>query len=211
MVAALFVAPRGPYFGRRAIDPWDERRDARCYAGPWPVVAHPPCSRWCQLAGLIEARYGHARGDDGGTFAAALSAVRTWGGVLEHPAWSQAWAAFGLSAPQTGGQWTRADDCGGWTCYVEQGRYGHPAKKATWLYAVDTDRRALRWGQVADRSSLALVSWCGNHVASGEARPRLTKRQASRTPERFRATLVGLARSVYPVRVGPAAVSERTG
>jgi hypothetical protein len=78
----------GVYFGLPDVDPWDEARDARLYAGPWPVVAHPPCSRWCQYAGLVQARYGYRKGDDGGTFEAALGAVRTWGGVLEHPAFS---------------------------------------------------------------------------------------------------------------------------
>lgn len=50
MIAALFVATGGCYFGLEGVDPWDEQRDARLYRGPWPVVAHPPCSRWCRLA-----------------------------------------------------------------------------------------------------------------------------------------------------------------
>lgn len=45
-IAALFVATGGCYFGLPGIDPWDKARDARLYAGPWPVVAHPPCERW---------------------------------------------------------------------------------------------------------------------------------------------------------------------
>lgn len=83
MVAALFVERGGVYFGLPGVDPWDEQRDARLYDGPWPVVAHPPCSRWCQLAYIIEKRWGHKVGDDGGTFAFALDAVRRYGGVLE--------------------------------------------------------------------------------------------------------------------------------
>ena len=27
-----------------------------------------------------------------------------------------------------------ADMLGGWTCYVEQGHYGHESRKPTWLY-----------------------------------------------------------------------------
>lgn len=80
MIAALYVQRGGVYYGLPDVDPWDETRDARLYAGPHPVVAHPPCSRWCRLAGLVEARWGHRKGDDGGCFAAALASVRTWGG-----------------------------------------------------------------------------------------------------------------------------------
>lgn len=80
MIAALFVQTNGAYFGLDDVDPWDEARDARKYAGPYPVVAHPPCSRWCRLAGLVEARWGHKRGEDGGCFASALASVRKWGG-----------------------------------------------------------------------------------------------------------------------------------
>lgn len=97
MIAALFVARRGVYAQLEGVDLWDERRDARTYAGPWPVVAHPPCSRWCRLAGLVEARWGHVRGDDGGCFASALQSVRVFGGVLEHPAYSLAWRDPDLS------------------------------------------------------------------------------------------------------------------
>jgi hypothetical protein len=51
-VAALFVQARGCYYGLDDVDPWGEGRDARLYAGPWPVIAHPPCA----IAGLEEAR-----------------------------------------------------------------------------------------------------------------------------------------------------------
>lgn len=200
MIAALYVQTGGSYYGLDGVDPWDEKRDARKYDGPWPVVAHPPCSRWCRLAGLVEARWGHKRGDDGGCFAAALAAVRRWGGVLEHPAYTDAWAAFDLPVPMRGGGWSRGI-CGGWSTHVEQGRYGHVAKKATWLYAFNCDLPALRWGHDPDALSRALVSWCRNHVKSGEVRPRVGKSAASKTPHEFRDVLIAMARSVGHDRI----------
>lgn len=194
-IAALYVQTGGAYFGLDDVDPWDEARDARRYDGTDPVVAHPPCSRWCRLAGLCEARWGLKRGDDGGCFAAALAAVRRCGGVLEHPAYSDAWAAHGLTAPPRTGGWIPADTHGGWTCHVEQGRYGHLAKKATWLYAVGCELPSLRWGSEPDAKEGA-VSWCGNRTRSGgEGRPRVGKKAASATPPAFREILIAMARS----------------
>ena len=196
MIAALYVQKGGIYYGLSDVDPWDEERDARKYEGPWPVVAHPPCSRWCRLAGLVEARWGHKKGDDGGCFEAALSAVRAYGGVLEHPAYSDAWPEFGLPVPPRG-QWQRGI-CGGWSCYVEQRRYGHVAKKATWLYAFGLESPPeMRWGWTPDNDGGALVSWCGNHT-KGPKRPRVGKARAAATPIAFRDVLLSIARSAVP-------------
>jgi hypothetical protein len=198
VIAALYVQTNGCYFGLPDVDPWDEARDARKYAGPWPVVAHPPCARWCRLAGLVEKRWGHKKGDDGGTFAAALASVREWGGVLEHPAYSGAWAKFLLPEPHHSGGWVRGI-CGGWACHVEQNRYGHVARKATWLYAFGVEPLpALRWGR-ANRKAAALVSWCGNHTKSDDVRPRVGKARASATPLEFRNALLAIAGSATQV------------
>jgi hypothetical protein len=87
-----------------------------------------------------------------------------------------------------------ADEYGGFTCYVEQFRYGHPARKATWLYCYGTELPELRWGRLAGRKCMALVSWCGNHVKPGERRPRVSKKIASATPIEFRDILIAMAR-----------------
>lgn len=81
-VAALFVDPNGTYPTLDNIDCWDIDRDARLYAGPHPVIAHPPCQLWVNFAALNFKRYGgeHNRpGNDKGCFKAALTAIRTWG------------------------------------------------------------------------------------------------------------------------------------
>ena len=199
IIAALYVDPKGAYSGLPGVEPWGlPERDARDYPGHHPVVAHPPCTRWCKLAGLVEARWGHRgihyrRGEDDGCFDAALRAVRRWGGVLEHPALSEAWIAFGLNKPPAAGAWVNADFVGGWTCQVEQLRYGHQAKKATWLYAHSVDLPSLRWGVTPDCEAPALVSLCRNKVDDG--RPRLSPREASATPPEFRDILISMART----------------
>ena len=188
MIAALFVQPAGCYASLPGVDPWPEARDARTYPGPHPVVAHPPCARWCRLAGLVQARYPHLRkGEDGGCFASALSSVRRWGGVLEHPAWSDAWPAHGLPAPDRGGGWLRTP-CGGWTCYVEQGHYGHRARKPTWLYAHGIRRPPrLTWGKAAD-------SEVQPRRRGGEVQ-QMSVRHRSATPTEFRDLLLSIAQA----------------
>lgn len=165
-VAALFVARDGSYYGLPGVDPWDQDRDARKYAGPWPVVAHPPCQRWGKLwAGqpLWIKRTGERKikGADDGCFKSALASVRQWGGILEHPWGSQAWAHFGLNKPHREGGWIAADFYGGWTCCVEQGRYGHYARKPTLLLAYHVELPELDWGKGEPRLDPAVIERMG--------------------------------------------------
>jgi hypothetical protein len=187
--------PDGPYAHVHGVDIWDEARDARTYAGPFKVIAHPPCARWGRYwFGGPSARVRRVKGDDEGCFAAALAAVRRWGGVLEHPAASSAWAAFGLRTPPRAGGWVVADWEGGWTCCVDQGHYGHRAQKATWLYAVGVPLPSLTWG----KSSVRLAD--GFHSAAERRRAqrtgtcqRLSRRQRTETPIPFRDVLLFMA------------------
>lgn len=192
-VAALYVEKDGIYFGLPAVDPWDEERDARLYDGPYPVVAHPPCARWGQLANVNHARYGTPIGEDGGCFEAALAAVRKYGGVLEHPANSIAWKHFGLPPAQRGCWSTTLSDPLGASTEVSQVAYGHLARKRTWLYAVGIDWRDLDW---SDRPGDYVV---GAGINTGfNNKMRLPEELAARTPLKFVALLLSLARSVGP-------------
>lgn len=105
------------------------------------------------------------KGEDQGCFAAALTAVRNYGGVLEHPAYSHAWAWFGINKPPTKGGWIKADEFGGYTCYVEQGHYGHVSRKGTWLYAVDVPLIDLKWGHSGQRLDPKMVKKYGYEKA----------------------------------------------
>jgi len=84
-------------------------------------------------------------------FLAALTAVRMYGGLLEHPWASKAWAWFGLTRPPSSGGWVKADAFGGMTCCVEQGHYGHPARKQSLLYACGIPTPDLIWGSSGQR------------------------------------------------------------
>lgn len=184
-VSALYVYREGVYAGRVA-DMWDEARDARNYDGPNPVVCHPPCQLWVNFAALNYSRYGggHNRpGNDGGMFASALRAVRTWGGVLEHPAGSNAWAAHGLVEPREKG-WIRAS-LSEWTCEVWQSAYDHPARKRTWLYYCGlVPPLEARWERPTGTHQ---VGWFDR------IKPTLGKKEANTTPPAFADYLIALA------------------
>lgn len=199
-VAALYVEPDGPYAGEPGVDLWPESRDARTYAGPHPVVAHPPCNRWCSIAPVNVAQGRFRLGDDGGMFTHALDCVRLYGGVLEHPARTYAWPAYGLPAPPRDGGWIRLLGDSGWVCEVEQGHYGCRAPKPTWLYAVGCGLPDLAWGR-SDVTGARI----SNLRSTGDHRARETRRggkrtdgrkEASMTPAPFRDLLLSMARAV---------------
>jgi hypothetical protein len=203
MIAALFVETDGCYFGLPDVDPWDEARDARKYAGPYPVVAHPPCQRWGRFwHGSTAKPHQYKKGDDGGCFAAALDAADAFGGVIEHPCDSQAWDAFCIAKPPRAGGWVEAG-MGAWTCCVYQGQYGHMAGKPTWLYVARVPRAQLpelRWGKVEQRLHPVALERHGYAKArrigmmamvGGKDKTRIR----NATPPEFRDVLISIARA----------------
>lgn len=209
-IAALYVEPKGCYVGVPGVDPWDEARDARTYAGPHPVVAHPPCQRWGRFwHGSTRKPHQYKMGDDNGCFAAALRPLLRCGGVLEHPADSNAWAHFGLNKPPRAGGWVNASndpldflDPPLWTCCVYQGHYGHPSGKATWLLATGMRRDQLpelKWGKTEQRLPEWMIERYGYEkarrigvVAMVGGKNKTAIRNA--TPEPFRDVLLSIAR-----------------
>lgn len=174
---------------------WGEDRDARSYAGTEPVVAHPPCQLWTNMAHVNYKRYPKEKnrpGNDGAMFAHALNCVRAYGGVLEHPANSHAWDEYRLNRPDTANpgwilsswkrEWREGDYA---VCQVSQATYGHKAQKLTWLlYSGKRPPFPLNW-KVTE----------GTHQCGwfDRIKPTLGKREASATPEQFANVLILLA------------------
>lgn len=212
MIAALFVDSAGAYTGLPDVDAWDEQRDARKYTGPHSVVCHSPCQRWGKYWHGAPCKPHQFRlGEDGGCFAAALTAVRNYGGVLEHPKDSRAWKFFGLTPPPITGGGVKADDFGGWTCCVWQGHYGHFAGKGTWLYAVVQDPAqlpALTWGPSDSGPTPEMIERYGYAKARRVGRMALVggkdkTRIREATPHPFRDLLIGIARQAQHTGATP--------
>jgi hypothetical protein len=172
-VAALYIDPRGPY--PALLGPelcWDEARDARTYAGPWPVVAHPPCGPWGRLRRFCTKQLASLG-------PVAVFQVREFGGVLEHPRDSSLWSHCRLPRP---GEFP--DAWGGRTVQVDQVRWGHVAQKATWLYLVGV--HALGASPPHREPT---------HVVASSLRrlPEMLKRERHITPPAFASWLISLA------------------
>ena len=225
MIAALFVETDGCYFGLDGVEPWDERADARGYYGPWPVVAHPQCQRWGRFwHGSTRKPHQFKLGHDQGCFAAALYAVAMNGGVIEHPADSHAWEHFEIEPPKRFAGWRLTtnprrsywdDEAGNvlslaslpgdwWTCYVEQGHYGHMSRKPTWLLAQGAGRPELDWSKGEQRlhpTALARYGYAKARrigmtaMVGGKDKTKIR----NATPPRFRDVLLSIARSAAHV------------
>lgn len=204
-VAALYIDKLGPYPKLEGVDCWDESRDARLYDGPHPVVAHPPCGSYSSLRHLYQR-------DDADCALRAVEQVRSFGGVLEHPAHSQLWDRASLPSPLhdwgSEGLPQILDPHDGFSLQVEQVSWGHVARKKTWLYLRGIDRnlavRGIRHGGKP-------THWCSGFRSSTHGTPKryrqngcavppgikvCSAQQRRRTPPLFAEWLVSLARSV---------------
>jgi hypothetical protein len=194
MVAALYVERGGPYFGMPDVDPWDRERDARLYAGPHPVVAHPPCGPWGELRHLY-------KGDEHDCAPIAVAAVQRFGGVLEHPARSKLWSHARLPGPGE-----LLDEHGGFVVEVDQCAWGHVARKRTRLYFVGVDR-ALVLSTI--RTGGTPTHWVAGSrkgrtgIGRGGTAPAHIKfcsaQQRRRTPPAFARWLVDLVAQTSPL------------
>lgn len=178
-VAALYVDPRGPYPSMPGVECWDETRDARNYAGPHPVVAHPPCGPWGRLH-----RFCTRQPAELGP--RAVEQVRQWGGVLEHPKASRLWSHCSLPMPGE-----LPDAFGGRTAEVAQVNWGMRAQKDTWLYIVTAELV----GPVILLRGAKPTHVVTTSRANRNALPECGKVERRLTPPAFAEFLVELARN----------------
>lgn len=181
-VAVLFAREDSVYKTLPGCDVYDMERDARTYDGPHPVVAHPPCRSWATLR-----FHAKPRPDERNLARLAVSLVREFGGVLEHPYRTTLWAAQKL--PDVG----ERDQYGGFTLVIDQHWWGHRAQKRTRLYVVGCDPQdipsmPIRLGDATHTVGL----WSGRDKAN--CRPSIAKKEYEHTPPDLAVWLVELAR-----------------
>lgn len=116
VIACLYVAPDSVYFTLPGTDPWPSSRDARNYAGPHPIIAHPPCGHW--------GKYRHRCKQPGrDCLDAALRQLVAHGGIVEHP----------LGSPVESRIHPLFDRLDIRILRIDQARFGHPSLKPTIL------------------------------------------------------------------------------
>lgn len=184
MVAVLFARSDSVYKTLPDCDVFDLDRNALSFRGGMPVVAHPPCRAWGRFRKVAKPRIGEKE-----LALYAIQAVRQYGGVLEHPAYSSLWTAANLPLP---GQ---IDIHRGFTFACPQFWWGHKAAKASWFYICGISPREIppipfRLGEPT-------------HVVSfGQYNPfhklQLSKADRERTPVDLARWLVELASRCRP-------------
>jgi hypothetical protein len=181
-VAVLFARADSVYKTMQGVHVYDIDRDARTFPGGMPVVAHPPCRAWASLRNWAKPREGEKD-----LAHLAVSHVRRFGGVLEHPQLTTLWKVAGLPEPGS------RDDHGGWTLVIDQNWWGHRARKRTRLYVVGCEPHEVpAIPLVLGEATHTVGLWSGRNKAT--CRPGIAKREYEHTPTELAAWLVDLAR-----------------
>lgn len=179
---AVLFARADSIYKQMDCDVWDAARDALCWPGYAPVVAHPPCRLWGGLRGLST-----APASERWLATWAVDQVRTWGGALEHPARSTLWPTAGLPVPGLRDGW------GGFTVALPQWWFGHRAEKWTWVYICgcepgDLPEMPMKIGEATH----CIAQSCRRQRL--RLRPEVSKREREATPVAFAAWLLAVAR-----------------
>ena len=124
-IPVLFTQVNTNYNDYPIFDTYDLHRDAFSYYGRIPVIAHPPCRLFSRLR-----KFSTATATEKKCAFFALSKVRQFGGILEHPRSSTLWKTgnFDLSGA--------VDSYGGFLRSVNLSWFGFPCQKKTMLYFV---------------------------------------------------------------------------
>lgn len=165
------------------VDCWDIERDARKWPGGNPIVAHPPCRAWGQLAHMAK-----PRPDEKLLAISAVNEIRKNGGVLEHPRKSKLWAEMNL--PQPG----KTDEYGGYTICVNQSWWGHKAEKQTFLYIVGCDRNELPPIPISFSAIEYTVSSKIKKKSGRRIKKEITKKEREETPIELAKWLIEVAK-----------------
>ena len=183
-VAVLFARADSIYKTLPGTDVYDIDRDARTWGGGSPAVFHPPCRAWGRLRA-----FANPRPDEKDLARWSVLQIRTFGGVLEHPAGSTLWADQGLPLPGQSDVW------GGWTLAAPQKWWGHKAEKASWFYIVGCGPR--------DIPAVPLVLGEASYVVQSrkrhDYRPHIKKSEREQTPPDLAVWLVELAQRCVKV------------
>ena len=124
-IPVLFTQVKSNYNDYQIFDTYDFQRDAFTYYDRIPVIAHPPCRLFSRLR-----KFSTAPAQEKKCAFFALSKIRQFGGILEHPRSSLLWKTgnFDLSG--------KVDSYGGFLRSVNLSWFGFPCEKKTMLYFV---------------------------------------------------------------------------
>jgi hypothetical protein len=124
-IPVLFTNEKSNYNNYSIFDTYSKKRNAFTYYSRSPLIAHPPCRLFSRLRGFSTANKSEKK-----LAFFALSRVRQFGGILEHPRSSTLWknGNFNLSG--------NIDEYGGFLRSVNLSWFGYPCEKKTMLYFV---------------------------------------------------------------------------
>ena len=189
-VAVLFARADSIYKTIPGVDVWDETRDARRWPGGSKVVAHPPCRLWGRLKQFAKAKDPAMEKQ---LARDAITHIRRFGGVLEHPAESDLWWDMAMPLPGR-----PPDQYGGWTAQIRQCDWGHKAEKLTWLYIVGCHPDDLPPLPERREPTHYIKSNRSGYRPSARKLPHVTHDEREHTPPELARWLVELASRCVP-------------